>query len=152
MAEDALMFVLNAVSVIARLTRDPEVKYIPSGQAVARLGLAINNRYQDKSGEWKDDPVFIDAEAWGKLAERCAETMKKGQPVLVQGKLKMEQWEKDGAKISKIKIAADSVKAENKGRDDEEGDSKPRQSTGRPSDNLNFDHTPTGTTKDDIPF
>jgi single-strand DNA-binding protein len=78
--------------------------------AVATLGVAVNRRFQDKSGEWRDDTCFIDVEAWGKTAERCAETLKKGQPVYVEGRLKQDSWERDGVKQTKIRISADTVK------------------------------------------
>ncbi|MGI8907197.1 MAG: single-stranded DNA-binding protein [Candidatus Sumerlaeaceae bacterium] len=105
------MLSINKVMITGRLTRDPETKYLPSGMAVTTLGVAVNRRFQDKSGEWRDDTTFIDVEAWAKLAERCAETMKKGQPVFVEGRLKQDTWERDGQKQSKIKISADNVKS-----------------------------------------
>jgi single-strand DNA-binding protein len=104
------MLSINKVLITGRLTRDPETKYLPSGMAVTTLGVAVNRRFQDKSGEWRDDTCFIDVEAWGKTAERCAETLKKGQPVFVEGRLKQDSWERDGVKQSKIRISADTVK------------------------------------------
>lgn len=102
---------LNKVMVTGRLTRDPETKYLPSGAAVATLGLAINRPFQDKNGEWKQETIFIDVETWSKLAERCSEGMKKGDQVYVEGRLKQETWERDGQKRSAIKIVADVAKA-----------------------------------------
>jgi len=105
------MLSINKVLITGRLTRDPETKYLPSGQALTNLAMAVNRRFQDKSGEWRDDTMFIDVETWGKTAERCAETLKKGQPVFVEGRLKQDSWERDGQKQTKIRITADSVKA-----------------------------------------
>ena len=104
------MLSINRVLITGRLTRDPETKYLPSGQALTNLGIAVNRRFQDKSGEWRDDTMFIDVETWGKTAERAAETLKKGQPVFVEGRLKQDTWERDGQKQSKIRITADVVK------------------------------------------
>lgn len=104
------MLSINRVMLTGRLTREPETKYLPSGMAVTNLSIAVNRRYQDKSGEWRDDTSFIDVEAWGKTAERLAETVRKGQPVYVEGRLKQESWERDGVKHSKIRVSADIVK------------------------------------------
>ena len=105
------MLNINKVMVTGRLTRDPETKYLPSGQALTNLGIAVDRRFMDKSGEWRSDTVFLDVETWGKLAERCAESMRKGQPVYVEGRLKMDTWERDGVKQSKIRVSAELVKA-----------------------------------------
>lgn len=174
------MLSINKVLITGRLTRDPETKYLPSGQALTNLGIAVNRRFQDKSGEWRDDTMFIDVETWGKTAERCAETLKKGQPVFVEGRLKQDSWERDGQKQTKIRITADTVKAfeaggrgqggEMGGEGDEGGYDAPPQrasagggaargggqarqrpaATGAPSDNLDFDNGPA--VHDDIPF
>lgn len=141
---------LNKVMVTGRLTRDPETKYLPSGTAVTTLSVAVNRRFQDKSGEWRDETMFIDAETWNKLAERCAEGMRKGQEVYVEGRLKQETWERDGQKRSAIKIMADVAKAY--GRDA----GKPEAESGgpRPSDGLKYSNAPKVTAADDdlVPF
>jgi single-strand DNA-binding protein len=164
------MLSINKVMITGRLTRDPETKYLSSGTAVTTLGVAVNRRFQDKNGEWRDETMFIDVETWSKLAERCAESMKKGQPVFVEGRLKQDSWEKDGQKRSVIRISADSVKAfdvpqrgggqatdSSGGEYDSSGfepassgSEAPRQS-GAPSDRLNFGGSGGGV-KDDIPF
>jgi single stranded DNA-binding protein len=77
---------LNNVVLQGRLTRDPEVRYTPSGTPVATLGLAVNNRMK-QGDEWKDDPCFIDVVVFGKQAESCGEYLSKGQPVLIEGRL-----------------------------------------------------------------
>lgn len=104
------MLSINKVMVTGRLTRDPETRYLPSGQAVTNLAIAVNRRFKDKNDQWRDETTFLDVETWGKLAERCAETLKKGRPVFVDGRIKSDTWEKDGQKQTKIKISADSVK------------------------------------------
>lgn len=105
------MLSINRVMLTGRLTRDPETKYLTSGQALTNLGLAVNRRFQDKNGEWRDDTMFIDIETWGKTAEKAAETLRKGQPVYVEGRLKQDSWERDGQKQTKIRITADLVKS-----------------------------------------
>lgn len=98
----------NHCCIVGNLTRDPEVKFISSGTAVAQFGVAVNEKY--KSGDnWKERVNFFDVEAWGKLAEICGENLAKGRNVLVAGSLRYEAWEKDGVKKSRIKIVADKV-------------------------------------------
>jgi single-strand DNA-binding protein len=99
---------LNSLQIVGNLTRDAELKYTPNGMAVAKLSIAVNRSYKNKSDQWVDETSFFDVEAWAKLAERL-NGVQKGQRVLVVGSLKQETWEKDGDKQSKVKIIADSV-------------------------------------------
>jgi len=97
---------LNTVVLMGNLTRDPEVRYTPSGTPVATLGLAVNNRVK-QGDEWKDDPCFIDDVVIGKQAESCGEYLSKGQPVLIEGRLRYRSWEgQDGQKRSKHEVTA----------------------------------------------
>ena len=99
----------NNVILVGNLTRDPEIRFTTSGVAVASFGLAVNNRYK-KDGNVVDEVSFFDIEAWQKTAELCAEYLKKGRSVLIQGRLKQDRWEDDhGAKRSKVKIVAVAV-------------------------------------------
>ncbi len=101
---------LNKVFLIGNLTRDPELRFTPSGAAVANLGLAVNNRYQDNSGNWVDEPNYFTIVAWGRQAEICNEYLHKGSPVLVEGRLRWRQWETpDGQKRSVVEIVANRV-------------------------------------------
>ncbi len=103
------MATINRVTITGNLTADPEVKYLPSGMAVAKMRVAVNNNYKDKkTGEWKEDTCFIDVDVWGKGGERIGETCHKGSKVLVEGSLREDTWEdrQSGAKRSKIKIRA----------------------------------------------
>ena len=95
---------LNNVVLCGNLTADPEMKYIPSGKAVATMRMAVNNGFGDKQ-----DTLFISVTVWGKMAENVAEFLKKGSNVGVVGRLKLDMWEKDGAKQSKISVVANSV-------------------------------------------
>jgi len=106
---------LNNVVLLGNLTRDPEVRYTPSGTPVATLGLAVNNRIK-QGDEWKDDPCFIDVVVFGKQAESCGEYLSKGQPILVEGRLRYRTWEgQDGQKRSKHEVSAFRVQFMPKG-------------------------------------
>ena len=100
----------QSVVLVGNLTRDPEVRYIPSGTAVCDLGLAINDR--KKVGEkWEEETLFVDVTCWGRTAEVCGEYLKKGAQILINGKLKMDNWEdKDGNKRSKIKVVCSEMR------------------------------------------
>lgn len=100
----------NRVILMGNLTRDPEVRYLPSNMAVVDLGLAVNERFQDKqSGEWQERANFFDCTAFGKSAESIGRFFSKGRPILIEGKLRLDQWEdkQSGQKRSKVKIIID---------------------------------------------
>jgi len=98
---------LNDVRLVGRLTRDPEVRYTPKGAAVARLDMAVNRRFKDGTGEWRDDTTFVPVTVWREAAERCRERLKKGSPLYVEGRLRSTNWEtKDGQKRSGIEVEA----------------------------------------------
>lgn len=101
---------LNKVLLMGRLTRDPETRYTASGAPVVNFGLAVNRRYQDQSGEWRDETCFVNAVAWRKLAERLSSQLKKGSAVFVEGRLQSRSWEaQDGTRRSTIEVNAMSV-------------------------------------------
>lgn len=100
---------VNNVVVAGHLTRDVELRHIASGTAVADLGLAISDRRKNAAGEWVEETTFVDVTLWGRTAEIAAEYLQKGSAVLITGKLKLESWEKDGQKRSKLKIVADNL-------------------------------------------
>ncbi|WCJ58769.1 single-stranded DNA-binding protein [Fontisphaera persica] len=83
----------NKVLLIGNLTRDPELKYTPKGTAVARLGLAVNRRWRSESGEEKEEVTFVDIDAFGRQAEVLAQYLKKGRPLFVEGRLRLDTWE-----------------------------------------------------------
>lgn len=98
---------LNDVRLVGRLTRDPEVRYTPRGQAVCRLDIAVNRRFKDASGEWREEATFVPVTVWRDAAERCRERLKKGSAVYVEGRLKSSTWEtKDGQKRSGLDVEA----------------------------------------------
>jgi len=101
----------NKVIIMGNLTRDPDVRATgTSGMKVARLGVAINERRKDRNGQYQEYPVFVDVDAWDKLAELCGQFLVKGSPVLVEGRLQMDTWEKDGVRHQKLKVRALTIK------------------------------------------
>src|SRR6201996_8225437 len=100
---------LNKVLLMGNLTADPEVKYTPKGTAVGDLRLAINDSYKAQDGTIKETVTYVDVEVWGRTAENCKQYLSKGRPVFVEGQLKLDQWEQDGQKRSKMKVRADRV-------------------------------------------
>lgn len=99
---------VNKVFLLGNLTRDPELKYIPGGDAVASFGLAVNEKYK-QGDEWKTKVHFVDITVWKKTAELCAEYLKKGSLVHIEGKLDYQTWDKDGQKQSKLEVVAMNV-------------------------------------------
>lgn len=100
---------INIVVFEGRLTRDPEKRATPSGLSVVSLDLANNRKYKSPTGEVRDDVCFIGVTVWGKTGEACCEYLQKGSRCLVTGRLKLDQWEKDGQKRSKISVVAADV-------------------------------------------
>ena len=100
----------NRVVLVGNLTRDIELKYLQSGSAVTEIGLAINDRRKNpQTGEWIDDPVFVDVTLWGRTAEIASEYLSKGSSVLIEGRLKYDHWEKDGQKRSKLRVVGEAM-------------------------------------------
>lgn len=101
----------NTVNVVGNATRDPELRFTPSGQAVANFGLAVNRRWQNRqTQEWEEAVSFFDITCWGQLAENVAESIQKGTRVVVDGRLDQRSWETEqGDKRSKVEIVADEV-------------------------------------------
>jgi len=102
----------NKVILVGNLTRDPEVRYIPSGTAVCDVGLAVNSQWTDrKTNERKEEVTFIDVTLWGRTAEIAGEYLAKGRPVLIEGRLHLDSWEdkESGQKRSKLKVIGESL-------------------------------------------
>lgn len=100
----------NKVILLGNLTRDPELRYTPKGQAVAKLGLAVNRSYKTETGETKEEVTFIDIESWGKQAELIGQYLKKGNPLFVEGRLRLDQWDdkNTGQKVTKLKVVMEN--------------------------------------------
>ncbi len=105
------MAVDNNVTVTGNATREPELRFTPSGQAVANFGIAVNRRWQNRqTQEWEEQVSFFDVTAWSQLAENAAETISKGTRVTISGRLDQRSWEnQEGDKRSKVEIVADDV-------------------------------------------
>ena len=101
---------LNKVLLIGNLTRDPELRYIPSGAAVATFTVAVNRVYKDQAGEKKEQTSFIRVVVWGRRAEVCGEYLSKGSPVFVEGRLQSRDWEtQEGQKRNTVEVVADNI-------------------------------------------
>jgi len=99
----------NRVILVGNLTRDVELKYLQSGTAVTEIGLAVNNRRKTQSGEWVDEPLFVDITLWGRTAEVASEYLSKGSSVLIEGRLKFDTWESEGQKRSKLRVVGETM-------------------------------------------
>lgn len=99
----------NRVILVGNLTRDPECRYIPSGTAVTDIGLAVNDRRKSATGEWVEETTFVDITLWGRQAEIASEYLSKGSPLLIEGRLKLDTWEADGQKRSKLKVIGERM-------------------------------------------
>jgi single-strand DNA-binding protein len=101
----------NKVILMGNLTRDPEIKQSASGVKVADLGLAVTETWRDRNGQTKETTCFVDVVVWDKLAELCGQYLTKGRPILVEGRLQMDEWEtQQGEKRRKLRVRADTVK------------------------------------------
>jgi single-strand DNA-binding protein len=100
----------NKVILAGNLTRDPELRYTPKGTAIARIGLAVNRTYQTETGEKREEVTFVDVDAWGRQAEVISQYLKKGRPILMEGRLKLDQWEDKNThqKQSKLRVVLES--------------------------------------------
>ena len=99
---------LNKVLLIGNLTRDPELRYIPSGTAVADLGIAINNKWTGKDGQKHEETTFVDVTVWARSAELASEYLHKGDPIFVEGRLHFDQWQdKEGQKRSRLRVVSE---------------------------------------------
>ena len=99
----------NRVILLGNVTRDPELRYISSGTAVTDIGLAVNDRRKTPTGEWVEETTFVDVTLWGRTAEIAGEYVTKGAPLLIEGRLKLDTWEKDGKKNSKLRVVGEKM-------------------------------------------
>ena len=152
----------NKVILMGNLTRDPEVKFLPSGTAVANFGLAMNESYTDQqTGEKKDSTCFVDVEAWGRQAEIVGEYFSKGRPILVEGALKYDSWEaEDGTKRNRLKVRLIRFQFVGRRDEDEAGNGYAEaQPATAPTQSESYQEAPApeassapSSTEDDIPF
>src|SRR5271168_3203868 len=101
----------NKVILMGNLTRDPELRYTPKGTAIAKIGVAVNRVWTTESGEKKEEVTFVDVDIFGRTAENVSQYMRKGRPILVEGRLKLDQWDdkQTGQKRSRLGVVAETV-------------------------------------------
>src|SRR5262245_64120226 len=101
---------LNKVLLIGNLTRDPELRYIPSGTAVTDLGLAMNRKWTGQDGQKHEETTFVDVTLWARSAELASEYLHKGDPVFIEGRLQLDQWQdKEGQKGSRMRVVGEGM-------------------------------------------
>jgi len=155
---------INTVVVTGNLTRDPELRNLPSGTAVCSLRIAVNTRRKGQDGNWEDKPNYFDVTVWGAQGENCATYLAKGRPVAISGRLEWREWEQDGNKRQAVQIVADSVQflgsrdgAPAGGNGNGNGGGAQAGGSDLPADTSDFDSAaPIGAgssaAEDDIPF
>ena len=143
---------INRVTIVGRLTRDPELAHLPSGTAVLKLGVAVNGRQKDEGGNWIDKPNFFDVKVFGNQADALNNHLAKGRRVGVDGRLDWSSWEaQDGSKRSKVEIVAQSVQfLDSRGEGGEGGGE--RQFVPAAATAGNEDFGGSASSDDDIPF
>jgi single-strand DNA-binding protein len=99
----------NRVVLIGNVTRDIQLKYTAGGLAVTEIGLAMNDKRKNAQGEWVEEAVFVEVTLWGRTAEVASEYVSKGSPLFVEGRLKLDTWEKDGEKKSKLRVVGERI-------------------------------------------
>src|ERR1700690_1600163 len=148
----------NKVILAGNLTRDPELRYTPKGTAVAKIGLAINRKWRSETGEMKEETTFVDVDCFGKTAETVSQYLKKGRPILIEGRLRYETWEdkQSGQKRSKLGVVMesfqfiDSNRGDGVGAPSEAPRSRPAAASPAPApEGGEADAPPEG---DDVPF
>ncbi len=153
----------NRVILMGNLTRDPEMRYVPSGTAVTNFGIAVSDRYTDRqTGEQKESVCFVDITAWGRQAEVVNEYLTKGSPVFLEGSLKFDSWEADdGSKRNKLSVTAFRIQLLGGRRDSDEmgGGYADAQPASAPTGSAPYQEAPApeassapSSTEDDIPF
>jgi single-strand DNA-binding protein len=100
----------NKVLLMGNLTRDPELRYTPKGTAVATIGVAVNRRWKDESGQQREETTFVDVDAFGRQAENIGQYFKKGRPIFIEGRLRYQTWEdkQSGQKRSKLTVTLEN--------------------------------------------
>ena len=145
----------NKVILAGNLTRDPELRYTPKGTAIARLGIACNRKWKTETGELKEEVTFVDVDAFGKQAETIGQYLKKGRPILIEGRLKLDQWEdkQSGQKKSKLGVVLESFQFLDSGNRGEGNSDAPRsRSSAAPAPPPDSGEAEPPPEHDDVPF
>lgn len=143
----------NRVILVGNLTRDVEVRYTANKTAVTDIGLAVNDRRKTASGEWVDEPTYVDVTLWGRTAEIAGQYLGKGSPVLIEGRLKLDTWESEGQKRSKLHVVGERMQMLG-GRSTNTGDSGMAGASATQYEQPSGNREPaaTGPPDDEIPF
>ena len=142
---------VNKVFLMGNLTRDIELKHTPSDQSVATIGIAVNRTFKTRDGESREETTFVDCEAWGRTAEVMSQYLRKGRPVFIEGRLKLDQWDdrETGNKRSKLKVVIDNFQfVDSRGGDG--GERPAPAAAGARQGGGGTDHPPVD--ESDIPF
>ena len=145
----------NKVILAGNLTRDPELRYTPKGTAIAKITLAINRKWRTETGEMKEDVTFVDVDAFGKSAETIGQYLKKGRPILMEGRLRYETWEdkQTNQKRSKLGVVLETFQFIDSQRPGEAGPSaaapRPKTAASPPEPAVDSEPPPV---EDDVPF
>lgn len=151
----------NKVILVGNLTRDPELRYTPKGLAIAKIGLAVNRVWKSEAGESKEEVTFIDIDSFGKQAETIAHYLKKGSPLLVEGRLRLDQWDdkQTGQKRSRLGVVLEGFQFLGGGKGAEAsvgpratGTSTASTATAAPATEPNGSDAPPAPEEDDVPF
>ena len=148
---------INVVVITGNLTKDPELRSLPSGTSVCELRVAVNSRRRDQSGEWVDKPNFFDVTVWGAQGENCSTYLSKGRPVAIEGRLDWREWEtQEGGKRQAVQIIANSVQfLGSRDGGGEGGGARFQAQSDVPADTSDFENSQpaaVGASDDDIPF
>jgi len=144
----------NKVILVGNLTRDPELRYTPKGTAIAKIGIAVNRVWTAENGEKKEEVTFVDVDVFGRTAENVGQYMRKGRPILVEGRLRLDQWDdkQTGQKRSRLGVVAETVQFLGSAGGGEGGSAPARQrpaATEPAGEPLEGDGPPES---DDVPF
>lgn len=143
----------NKVVLVGNLTRDPELRYTPKGTAIAKIGLAVNRVWTNDAGEKKEEVTFVDVDIFGRTAENVGQYCRKGKPVLIEGRLKLDQWDdkQTGQKKQKLGVVAELVQFLSSG---EKTESSPAATPHRsePPDAARANQESPPPESDDVPF
>lgn len=148
----------NRVILMGNVTRDIQLRYTPAGTPVTEVGMAVNDRRKGQNGEWIDETTFVDVTFWGRTAEVAAEYLSKGSPVFVEGRLKLDTWEKDGQKNYKLRVVCDRMQllGGRENRPSSPGGSsfsqQPSNDSTPSQSNSSYEDNPSSFSGDDIPF
>ena len=142
----------NKVLLMGNLTRDPELRYTPKGTAVATIGVAVNRRWKDDTGQQREETTFVDVDAFGRTAETIGQYFKKGRPIFIEGRLRYQTWEdkQSGQKRSKLSVLLENFQFVDSQRGGEGGGESGRARPSAAADSSSNDTPPPE--DDDVPF